>query len=266
MSAKVISRAGYAAMGAAVVACTALGLGVAEIAGASTASAADPGSVTPVAACGTGPTVTATGSGTAYGNPDLLTMQIGVRTTASSAGAALARNNTQAQALVATLKNGGVKAADIQTSNLSINPTYSNNNGNNPKVTGYQVEDDLTVQIHQLSSAGALIDAAAAKLGNDVSFNGLSFSVSDPSGPSAAARASAVHVAVVEARAMASAAGSSLGPLCAITDNGSSQPSPFLQSGSLAFAKSAGAGAATVPIQAGSEQFTAQVSATYRLG
>lgn len=230
-------------------------------ASATTLPMTDAAVVTPTA-CGSGPTVTATGSGMANGTPNLLTMRIGVQTTANSASAALSKNNSEAQTLVTTLEHGGVKASDIQTSNLSINPTYAG--GNNPKVTGYQVEDDVTVQVHQLSSAGSLIDAAAAKLGNDVRFNGLSFSVSDPSGPSAAARAAALHVAVIEAQAMAKAAGSSLGALCSISDNGSSQPQPILE-GNSGISASAGSLQAA-PIQAGTQQFSAQVTVTYRLG
>lgn len=262
MNRRVFSRTIYLAAG------TVLGLGLAVSAGAgvgasvTTLSMANTASVTPVA-CTAGPRVTATGSGTAYGTPNLLTMQIGVQTSAGNATKALESNNNQSKALTTALEQGGVKAADIQTSNLSINPTYGN--GQNPKVTGYQVEDDLTVQVYNLSSAGSLIDAAAAKLGNDVRFNGLSFSVSDPSGPSAQARASAVHAAVAEAKAMASAAGASLGPLCLISDSGSSQPQPIF-AGNSGVTSAQAATLSPVPLQAGSQQFSAQVTVTYQLG
>lgn len=214
----------------------------------------------PVAGCSGHATLTATGSGTANGSPDLLTMQIGVQTTARSAHTALAENNARAQTLINTLEQAGVKAADIQTSNLSINPEYNNANS----ITGYQVDDALTVAVHQISSAGSLIDSAAAKLGNDVTFDGLAFSVSDPSGPMAAARADAIRIAEAEAKAMAQAAGASLGPLCAINDNGSPSLPPIEQG--VPVAASGALAAPRVPVQPGSEQFEAGVTVTYRLG
>ncbi|MGH9128293.1 MAG: SIMPL domain-containing protein [Acidimicrobiales bacterium] len=252
------SRAAYVAAGSAGVVGVALGVGLAVVAGV---AGAPPATAASQGGCSSGATVTATGSGMANAPPNLLTMQIGVQTTASSASAALARNNSEAKSLIDTLEHGGVKAADIQTSNLSINPSYSN--GSTPTVTGYQVGDDVSVRVHNLSSAGSLIDSAASKVGNDVRFDGLSFSVSDPSGPSAAARANAVHVALVEAKAMAVAAGSTLGPLCSVTDTASQPPEPQVVAGQ-AFAKSAAATSA--PLQPGQQQFSAQVTATYKLG
>ncbi len=256
MSARRFSKTSYVMGGAA------LSLVLAGGAGAGiTALVLAPGAAATASAgaCSGRPTVTATGAGTANGTPDLLTMQIGVQTSSSSASAALAANNQKAHSLITTLEQGGVKASDIQTSNLSISPSYDSAN----TITGYQVEDDLTVRVHQIASAGSLIDRAAAKLGDAVRFNGLAFSVSDPSGPSAAARASAVSVAVAEARGMAVAAGSSLGALCSISDAGSSSPQPI--EGTPLYA--AGLPAHVVmPVQPGNQQFSAQVTVKYQLG
>lgn len=255
-----VGKLGYLAAGAALC------LGLAASAGAGgngprpTTSVVESAALSPTG-CTSGPSVTATGTGTANATPDLLTMQIGVQTQASSASAALAANNTRARSLISTLEHGGVAASDIQTSNLSINPTYSN--GTNPMVTGYQVNDDLSVEVHRLSSAGALIDAAAASLGNDVRFDGLAFSVSDPAAASSAARVAAVRVATTEARAMAGAAGSTLGPVCSLTDIASAQPQPQIYK---ALHYAAGAAATPVPVQAGVQSFSATVTVTYRLG
>jgi uncharacterized protein YggE len=252
LSARRLSKINYLAGGLVLAAGAGAGITALVLAPGSAATGS-------VGTCSGRPTVTATGSGMANGTPDLLTMQIGVQTSASSASAALAANNNKAQSLLTSLERGGVKASDIQTSNLSINPTYDNAG----TITGYQAEDDLTVQVHQISSAGSLIDTAASKLGNDVRFNGLAFSVSDPSGPSAAARADAVRVAVAEARGMAVAAGSSLGTLCSISDTGSASPPPI--EGYPLHASGVAANALT-PIQPGNQQFSAQVTVEYQLG
>lgn len=58
------------------------------------------------------------------------------------------------------LKNKGVAAKDIQTSQLSINPTYTKE-----KITGYQVTNVVTVTLHDVKNAGAIIDAAKSAAG-----------------------------------------------------------------------------------------------------
>ncbi|MGH9074681.1 MAG: SIMPL domain-containing protein [Acidimicrobiales bacterium] len=212
--------------------------------------------------CSGAATITAEGTGTAQGTPDLLTMVLGVETQQPTASAALGRDNTEAQGLIATLEQGGVAAKDIQTSNLSIDPVYSGKSP--PRITGYQVTDEVTVQVHELSSAGSLIDAAASKLGNDVRFDGLSFSITDDSGPAAAAHTSAVHAAAARAKAMAAAAGVQLGLLCSISDVGSQQPQP--QYFGAVAQPSGSVAAGNVPLQPGTQQVTADVTVAYRVG
>ena len=51
---------------------------------------------------------------------------IGVHTEDPNLATGVSKNNTQAQALVDALKNAGIAAKDIQTSNFSV---YTNNNG-----------------------------------------------------------------------------------------------------------------------------------------
>ena len=82
------------------------------------------------------PQVAARGVGLVKGTPDTLRVVLGVETHSVSAQDALAQNNDKANALIDTLKKKGVEAKDIQTSQLSINPTYDNQGR---RITGYQV-------------------------------------------------------------------------------------------------------------------------------
>src|SRR5437867_7138187 len=68
--------------------------------------------------------VTVVGHGEVKGKPDTATVQLGVDSEAASAKDALAQNTTQAQAILAKLKDLGIAEKDIQTSNFSIYPTY----------------------------------------------------------------------------------------------------------------------------------------------
>ena len=115
-------------------------------------------------------------------------MTIGVETHDPSAQAALNKNNVEATALINELKAKGVAAKDIQTSNLAVNPDYDLK-GQSP---GYGVSNTVTVKLRDLTNAGKIIDAAAAKVGNDIRLQGVQFSIDNTSTLIAKARADAV--------------------------------------------------------------------------
>ena len=201
-------------------------------------------------------TVTTTGMGTVSGTPDVMTVQIGVETTAAHVGAALRANNARGAALQAALERHGVAVADIQTAQLSLYPQQGRNG-----VTGYQVSDVVSATLHDLSTAGAVIDDALAAAGDAGRLEGVSFSVADDSVPLAQARRQAVSEARAEARQLAAAAGLRVVGLRSITDQAD-------QGGIPQFASSAGAAAGaaqSVPVQPGTEQTTAQVVAVWNV-
>lgn len=203
--------------------------------------------------------ITASATGSVTAKPNLLTISIDVHTKAPAATTALHENNAQAAALIATLKAAGLASADLETSGLSIMPSYS---GSPAHVSGYQVDDTVTARVHKLSSAGSLIDAAAAKLGNDMRFEGLAFSLTNDAAASLAARTLAVHTAAARARAMSAAAGARLGALCSVSDL-STTSQPLHQP--TYFSAAAGTAAAGVPVQSGTQQVSARVKLVYGL-
>ena len=204
-------------------------------------------------------TVEVTGTGTVTGTPDTLTVQLAVQTKAASATAALDQNNAEMATLQSTLTAAGVATKDLQTSNLSLSPNYDNNGS----VTSYVVQDDLSATLRELTSAGAVIDAAAHAVGNDVQIQGISFSISDTSGLLKQAREQAMQDAAAKAANLAAGAGASLGAVVKVTDQENLQ-SPVPMYAALKAASAAGA-AAPVPVQAGSQQLSVQVDVVYQL-
>src|SRR5207245_5918540 len=120
----------------------------------------------------------------------------GVQTQAASAKAALDANNQKANALVQALKSKGVKAIDLQTSELSIQPMYGDKG---QQITGYQVSNMVTANLHDLARAGALIDSAAAVAGDAVRVQQVAFSIGDDTSVHAQARVQAVQQARAQA-------------------------------------------------------------------
>jgi uncharacterized protein len=201
--------------------------------------------------------ITVTGTGTVTGMPDQLVLSLGVQTNASSVSIALRQANEAASRVIRSLKAGGVRAADIQTSGLSIEPNYSS--GNQVPV-GYGVSEQLTATLRHLAKAGSQIQAAATAGGNATTVSGVSLNLADTSRLLARARAAAVRDAAAKARQFAHGLGRSLGAVLSVSDQ--SQVFPYPQFSAAAGAKAAGS---PVPVSPGSQQVSAQITVIYAI-
>ncbi len=203
-------------------------------------------------------TITVTGSGTVMGAPDTVTVQLGVQTTASTATAALSENNARVTALIASLKHHGVKPKDMQTSGLNL---YENTNSAG-QVTGFTVENDLTVTLHHLKQAGGAIDAAANAVGNGIQLNGVTLSISNDSRELAAARAKAMHNARTAAAQLTAAGGTHVGGVVKIVDEENSNSYVYPIFGT---ASADAAALKSVPIQGGTQAVSVKVKVIFAL-
>ena len=202
-------------------------------------------------------TISVTGSATVKGTPDTVNFQIGMETTNADAAAALSLNNGRVTSLEAALMKHGVTKKEMQTSGLDI----QENTNNFGTVTGFTVSDTLNVTMHQITKAGAAIEAAAQAGGNGVELNGITFSISNDSKLLSAARAKAMRNAHTEASNIAIAGGTSLTGIVKVVDQenqNSILPSPVGFNAAATALKS-------VPLQAGSESLSVQVSVVYSL-
>lgn len=201
--------------------------------------------------------ITAHGVGQISGTPNVLTISVGVQTTAGHAVDALGQNSQKARAVIEALKGNGVADKDIQTSQLSLSPHYTSPN----VLTGYDVSDTVTAKLRDVGRAGQAIDAAAAAAGDAGRLQGVSFSFDDDTGLKAQARRDAVVQARAQAQQLADAAGVKLGALRSLTETSQSTPWPV----EFANAGGAGAPAAPTPIQAGTQDLTVEVTAVYEV-
>jgi uncharacterized protein YggE len=231
-------------------------LGVSSVVVLAVALAGCSGGSEPAASTSAGstPGITTRGLGTVTRTPDTVTIVIGVQTRAPSAKGALDANTARATALITVLKSKGVAAADLQTSQLSVNPTSDSATG---RITGYEVTNQVTAKLHDIGAAGGLIDAAGEAAGDAVRLQQLSFSIDDDSASRAQARANAVRQAQAHAKQMADAAGVTLGRIRSITEVPVSPPSPLGREGAAA--------AAPVPIEPGTQELAVMVEVVYAI-
>lgn len=171
--------------------------------------------------------IVVSGDASAEAAPDRASFTAGVQAEARGARDALkAASGTMTQVLAA-LEAAGVAKADLQTSELSVDPLWDDGDGGQrqPQVRGYIASNLVTVRSRDLATLGALIDAASEAGANR--FMGLSFDLADPAAQEAEARAAAVAEARGRAEQLASAAGVRLGPVLSITEQGGAGPMPM---------------------------------------
>ena len=202
--------------------------------------------------------ITASAIGTVTGTPDVVTVSLGVETRSPSAQTALEENNRLAADVINVIKEKGVAPEDLQTSQLSIYPSYDDKG----TVTGYQVTNMVTAKLRDIAGAGALIDAVGQAAGDAVRVQQLTFSIDDDSDLRANARADAVRRAQAQAKQMADAAGIALGPIHSITESPAASP-VVLPQPQAPMTDAAAAGA--VPIEAGSQELTVSVQVVYEI-
>jgi uncharacterized protein YggE len=194
-------------------------------------------------------TITVTGNGTVTTVPDRASFQFTVESRAATAKAALAKNADEAAAVIAALKNAGIAAADLQTSQVYLNPQM---NQDGTDVVGYVASNSVSAKT-TLAKAGAVVDAAVGAGANGVS--GPMLSRSDEDALYHDALKNAVADALDKAKALAGASGLTLGGVQTVIEG--SQASPPIPFAAKAAADS------TTPIEPGTQTIEATVTVTY---
>ena len=220
----------------------------------------------PVTCTGSAAKLTVQGTGVASAAPDLLSLSAAINVTKATAQSALEADNNLAAAVEAKLETDGVAKKDVQTTGLSIQPSYTWAN-NSETLTGYSVSDTISADFHApFATAGEAIDDIDAIGGNDVQIQGLEFSFADPQTVEDQARDDAVTQAVSHAQSMAKAAGEELGPVCSVTDDSVVQPTSPYSSPAFGTAQDQASAAKTAtPLQPGTQQEGDQVTVVYAL-
>jgi len=213
--------------------------------------AADPTSTTPEH------TISVTGQGIVNLTPDTSDIQLGVTVQKSTATEARNAAADAMNGVIAAVKQAGVADADIQTTNLSLQPVYDNNssiNGGPGKLIGFQVNNEISVVVRDLSKVGTIVDTAVTA--GATSVDGIDFRVNNEGPAETQARAAAVADAKSKADQLASAAGVTITGVSSIDEQSESTPYP------VAFAGAAPRAAST-PIQPGTTSVTVTVTVVY---
>ncbi|MGE6741706.1 SIMPL domain-containing protein [Allorhizobium pseudoryzae] len=211
------------------------------------------------------PFISVTGEGRAAIAPDMAMLSLTVTRVGETAEAALAANSAAMRQVIEALKADGMAERDIQTSDFSIFPRYSQpdptrqgGSEQQPQIIGYQVSNGVTLRVRDITKLGAILDRSVT-LG--VNQGGqITFTNADPAKAVEEARRKAVMDAMAKARVLAEAAGLALGPVMSISEN-AAQPEPMPLMRTMAMAKEV----SPVPIAGGENTYAVTVDMRFDL-
>ena len=120
------------------------------------------------------PMITVNGTAERQVNPDYAILSLGLTTQGATVNAAKQKNDVAMSAILSRLQSLGIAKADTKTSHFSVSPDYTyNNTTNENKITGYTINNTVSVKINDFNKVSSVIDGAAAAGANTI--NSLNF-------------------------------------------------------------------------------------------
>ena len=204
-------------------------------------------------------TVTVSATGTISATPDEASIATGVTSEAKTAREALSKNTEAMKKVIAELKTQSVEAKDIQTTQFNVEPVYVYpKEGQPPVITGYRVNNMVSVRVRNLDNLGAVLDQLVTVGANQM--NGISFEVSKAETLKVDASKEAMANALRRAKLLAAAGGAEVGEVLQISEDVPvAGPQPVM------YAAKRAAMAESVPVERGSQQLEARVTVTWKL-
>mgnify|MGYP004477569903 CR=1 FL=1 len=206
-------------------------------------------------------TLNVTGSGTVYLDADIAYASLGVSYTGADLSVIQQQANETIEAVCKAMEEAGLDAKNISTDNINIYPMYDYSE-NDSKLTGYRIDERLSIHTEDIDALGAYIDAAFAAGAN--TFDSITFSVKDDSQAKKDALKKAVQDAREKAEIIAEASGEEIDSVVTISEN---EQYSYYNTDSRAYvmkAETADVGAGTT-VRAAQINVSADVQITYRL-
>lgn len=212
-------------------------------------------------------TISVSGEGKVTATPDLATVTIGVLSQGSTAVDVKNQNNEKVNKITAFIKQQGIEAKDITTSQFSFYPQQDYNNGS-PRITGYQGNQSVTVKIRGVDKDQTvlekILDGSVNNGANEI--NGVNLTVEKPTDLQNQARKLAIDDAKKKARELAAEAGLNLGKVVSISESSGEYPGPIPYALNSAMGLGGGTVKSVAPdIQTGSQEITETMTVVFEV-
>jgi uncharacterized protein YggE len=198
-----------------------------------------------------------TGSGSAFGEPDVAFLYLGISVERNSVREARDEAAIAMQKVVDSIKSNGVAEKDIQTQNFNIQPQYDYID-NRQVLRGYLVTNTISIKVRDTKIVGEVIDDATVAGGDLIRVNSITFAIDDPKELQAQARIEAMKDANAKAQTLAEQGGVKLGKPVSISES-----MVFYNSTSYERSFDKGQPMPTTPIEPGQLEITITVSVIY---
>jgi hypothetical protein len=205
------------------------------------------------------PTLSLSASADVQLAPEYATVSSGVVTRAETAQAAVRANAQAMSDVFSALRAMGVAEDDMQTSQMSVSPVYSDRREPGQielNIIGYEARNTVSAKIRDTDRVGQAIDAMVEAGANNI--NSVNFGADDTGDALNEARRNAVASLLAKAELFADAAGFELCGIRRMGEDYARPPQPVMMR--AAFAEDAGA---ATPVAAGQLTLTASVNADF---
>lgn len=207
------------------------------------------------------PTLSVNGHGSVSAPADTAVLDIGVNVVRDTVAEARDDAATAMTRLRDSLAGNDIDDEDIATTQFNVFPEIDFR-GETQEIRGFRVFNTVMVRIRDIDRSAEVIDEAIVAVGDEVTVNGIRFTI-DETGPMLAqAREAAVADARAKAEELADLADVELGALTSISESGGGgDPFPFV----LEEAQSLDIGGAPSRIDGGEVSVTVNVSVVFAI-
>ena len=170
-------------------------------------------------------TISVTGVGTVYAEPDIATFDVGVSALNEDVAVASEEVSSNVERILATLGSLGVAEEDIRTVGINISPEQNYNREGELTATRFRISNRVRVTVRDTAQLGTLLGRSVQAGANEVSR--VRYTFADPKALEDSARERAMEAARDKAEQLASLAEVELGtPRRIVEQGGGSQPMP----------------------------------------
>jgi uncharacterized protein YggE len=204
------------------------------------------------------PTLSLSATAQVHIEPEFAAIRSGVVIRAETAEAAVRQNSQMMSGVFSTLRRAGIADRDMQTTDLSVRPVYSNRTSSSDgarQIIGYEARNTVTARVRELGDVGEVIDAMVRSGANNI--ENVQFGAENTEAAMDEARQMAVARLLEKSELFADAAGLELCGIRRLSEN-FNQPQFVNRVASRSFAE-----AADTPVAAGELTLTASVNADF---
>ena len=205
------------------------------------------------------------GSGIVYAKADIANIELGFKTgTKKTAAEATIESSTKMNEIIKAVKALGVEEKDLKTSNYSLNPVYNWTNEKGQELLGYEVYQNLSVKVRDLTKIGDIIARGTEKGANQI--GGISFTIDDEFALKNQARELAINKAKEKAELVAKQAGMKLGKVKSVYENSNDIVPPIAYANAkMELAGDAGRAISSPEIATGQNEIKVDVTLVYEV-